>query len=445
MVFGITEYVATAAVFVCGFFIYIFATRMVSRRGYDLVSEQNKDLEHRLRASQVENASLQKRVDELSEELRAARERMLSLEVENKSLTKMNMQLDEFSKLIDGQCKVHFENLANKIFDEKIDKFNRTSKEGLGQVLEPMKENMELLKRKLEESFLRYGQEQFSLKNEIKRIVLANERITLQAEGLTNALKGDNKMQGNWGEVVLQRVLEDSGLRRDCDYKVQSSGMNLTGVDGGRQYPDVVVLLPDNKHIVVDSKVSLVHYERYCSECGGEAAKLSHLKSFVNSVRGHVNDLSGKRYSDIVGINAPDFVLMFIPIESAYFLMVRADPELHGHAWAKKIVIVCPSTLLATLKTIESLWRLERQNRNTMEIARQGGALYDKVAGFVNEMQKLGKQINSVGTVYEEAMKKLSEGHGNILARTRTLKSLGVKTSKNMEVGIIDSDCEAGQ
>ncbi|AGR81290.1 rmuC family protein [Anaplasma phagocytophilum str. ApWI1] len=425
---------------ICVFFITYFIStkgRVAERSYYDVVIEK-AGLEERLRENLEENAGLKQKIQNLHLELQEARDKALVLDIEKKNLERTNMQFDAFLKSVDEQTKLHFENLANKIFDEKMNKFSKMSREGLHYLLEPVKENMQILKKELEEAFVRQGKEQFSLKNEIQRIVLANERITLQAENLASALKGNNKLQGSWGEVILEKVLEDSGLRRDQDYKMHSAGMSLTGITGGKQYPDVVVLLPEDKHIVVDSKVSLVHYERYCSEKQDENLRLAHLKQFVHSVRSHVNDLAGKRYTDIDSLNTPDFVLMFIPIESAYFLMVRADTELHGYAWCKKVVIVCPSTLLATLRTIESLWRLEKQNRNTLEIARQGGALYDKIAGFIQDMQKLGKQLDVAGCVYRDAMKKLSEGHGNILSRTKNLKNLGVKASKSLEIEAVD-------
>ncbi|MFV9877900.1 MAG: DNA recombination protein RmuC [Anaplasma ovis] len=417
---------------------YIFALRTrVSSRTYGDVSVAKRHLEEKLQVVEGENTSLRQEVQALQLKLQDAKDRALVLEVEKKNLEQAGAQLDSFLKCVDEQCRAHFENLANRIFDEKVDKLNKMSREGLSGVLEPVRENMKALKRELEEAFIRHGKEQFSLKNEIQRIVLANEKITLQAEGLANALKGETKIQGNWGEVILERVLEDSGLRRGQDYKLHGAGMGLQGVDGGKQYPDVVILLPGDKHIIVDSKVSLVHYEKYCSE-KQEDARLTHLKHFVGSVRAHISDLSSKRYSDVESINAPDFVLMFIPIESAYFLAVQADAELHKYAWYRKIVVVCPSTLLATLKTVESLWRLENQNRNTLEIARQGGALYDKIASFIQDMQKLGKQIDTAGSAYRDVMKKLSEGHGNILARTKSLKNLGVRTSKSLEVDVVD-------
>ncbi|MGN7661681.1 MAG: DNA recombination protein RmuC [Anaplasma sp.] len=443
MMLDVTWYTVSMFVIeaVCVFSVaYVVALRtMVSNKVYSGVSIEKRNLEEKLQEVKSENCALRQEIQDLHIRLQEAKNKALVLEVEKKNLEKSTTQLDTFLKFVDEQCKVHFENLANQIFEEKVNKLSKISREGLSVVLEPVKENMNMLKRELEEAFIRHGKEQFSLKNEIQRIVLANEKITLQAEGLANALKGETKIQGNWGEVVLERVLEDSGLRRGQDYKLHGAGMDLRGIEGGgKQYPDVVVLLPGDKHIIVDSKVSLVHYERYCSETQ-EGARSTYLKHFIHSIRSHINDLSDKRYSDVERLNAPDFVLMFIPIESAYLLAVRGDTELHRYAWCKKIAVVCPSTLLATLKTVESLWRLENQNRNTLEIARQGGALYDKIAAFIQDMQKLGRQMDVASGVYREAMKKLSEGQGNILTRTKNLKSLGVKTSKSLEADIVES------
>ena len=242
-------------------------------------------------------------------------------------------------------------------------------------------------------------------------------------------LKGDIKIQGNWGEMILEKILENSGLRKNQDYILHAAGMHLQDSEGNKQQPDAIINLPENKHLIIDSKVSLVHYEKYFST-KSEELKSNLLKQFVASIRSHVNVLSCKKYQDIEKLKAPDFVLMFIPIEGAYSLAMQEDMMLHNYAWNRKIVIVCPSTLLATLKTIESLWKLEYQNRNTMEIARQGGALYDKIVGFISDMQKLGKQMNILHSVYNDAMKKLSEGQGNILSRTENLRLLGIKTSK---------------
>lgn len=333
---------------------------------------------------------------------------------------------------LEGKFALQFENLANRIFDEKTASFKRDSHEGLAQLLAPLRERLNEFQKKVEDS----SKEQYSLKNEIKTIVEMNERMHLQTESLTRALKGDVKAQGNWGEIMLEKILEDSGLRKDEDYVLQGVSMGLRHVEGGQSIrPDVIVKLPEDKHIIIDSKVSLTAYERYCAT-EDELARAASLKEFIASLRNHVAGLESKRYQDSDRLGTPDFVLMFLPVEGAYSLAVQKDPGLHSFAWDKKIVIVCPSTLFATLKTISSVWRLEQQNKNADEIARQGGNLYDKIVGFLEDMQSIGDRLNATQKTYDEAFKKLSTGTGNILKRTQDLKALGLKTSKKLPKGM---------
>ena len=339
---------------------------------------------------------------------------------------------------LEEKFSLQFENLANRIFDEKTNKFKKESQEGIGNLLNPLRERLQEFQKKIDDSFGNQMKEQISLKEEIKHIASINAQMSQQTENLTKALKGDVKAQGNWGEVILEKILESSGLRKDIEYKTQGSSMGLRHVDDGSLIkPDVIIMLPEDKHIIVDAKVSLTAYERYCgTDDAGDRAR--YLKEYLLSIRGHVNGLAQRRYSDNDKLGTPDFVLMFMPIEGAYSLAMQEDATLHSFAWEKKIVIVCPSTLFVTLKTIESVWRLEKQNRNTQEIVRQGSGLYDKVVGFVEEMQELGSKINATQKVYDEAFKKLSTGTGNIVKRTQDLKALGVKTSKVMPKELAD-------
>ena len=339
---------------------------------------------------------------------------------------------------LEEKFSLQFENLANRIFDEKNDRFKKESQEGLGNLLNPLRERLQEFQKKIDDSFGAQAREQISLKEEIKHIVSVNEKMSQQTENLTRALKGDVKAQGNWGEVILEKILESSGLRKDIEYKTQGASMGLRHVDDGSLIkPDVIIMLPEDKHIIIDAKVSLTAYERYCgTEDAGERAR--YLKEYLLSIRAHVNGLAQRRYPDADKLGTPDFVLMFMPIEGAYSLALQEDPALHSFAWDKKIVIVCPSTLFVTLKTIDSVWRLEKQNRNTQEIVRQGSGLYDKIVGFVEEMQELGNKINAAQNVYNEAFKKLSTGQGNIIKRTQDLKALGVKTSKDLPRQLLD-------
>ncbi|CAI27916.1 DNA recombination protein rmuC homolog [Ehrlichia ruminantium str. Gardel] len=408
---------------------FIALKTRISKFDYRILNINKNMLEERIKNLEIENSQLKDRNDILNVELCNVKSRITEIEYEKKNLENtVNLYKSEFST-IDEKYKLCFENLANRIFEEKTDKFNKISQENLSNILNPLQEHINLFKKKVEDSFNIHNQEQFLLKKEIQRIVLANEKITLQAENLANVLKGDIKIQGNWGEMILEKILENSGLRKNQDYVLHATGMNLQDSEGNKQQPDAIINLPENKHLIIDSKVSLIHYEKYFVT-KSEESKNNLLKQFIASIRSHVNVLSCKKYQDIEKLKTPDFVLMFIPIEGAYSLAMQEDLMLHNYAWNKKIVIVCPSTLLATLKTIESLWKLEYQNRNTMEIARQGGALYDKIIGFISDMQKLGKQMGILHNVYNDAMKKLSEGHGNILSRTENLKLLGIKTSK---------------
>ncbi|MEZ0226146.1 MAG: DNA recombination protein RmuC [Alphaproteobacteria bacterium] len=334
---------------------------------------------------------------------------------------------------------LQFENLANRIFQEKSATFKKESQEGLGQLLNPLREKLQEFQKKVDDSFGQQAKEQFSLRKEIENIVSVNEKMSLQTENLTKALKGDVKAQGNWGEVMLEKILEESGLRRDDDYTLQGAELGLKDAEGRAQKPDVIVNLPENKHIIVDAKVSLTHYERYCA-AEDDAARGAALKEFLASIRAHVAGLEQRRYQDTGKLGTPDLVLMFMPVEGAYSLAVQEDAGLHSNAWDRKVVIVSPVTLFATLRTIASLWRIERQNRNTLEIARQGGMLYDKVAGFVKDMDDLGKKLASAHEVYDKAYKNLTTGPGNIVKRTQDLQALGVKTSKTLPQSLIEDE-----
>jgi DNA recombination protein RmuC len=369
-----------------------------------------------LKLSEDERAKLEQRNEELSQQL------LQRVAVE---------QMEE-------KFTLQFENLANRIFEEKNERFKKDSHEGISNLLGPLRERLQEFQKKVDDSFGNQVKEQISLKKEIENIVAVNAKMSQQTENLTKALKGDVKAQGNWGEVILEKILESSGLRKGTDYILQGSSLGLRHVeDGTIAKPDVVIMLPEDKHIIVDAKVSLTAYDRYCStEDASERARF--LKEYLLSIRAHVNGLEQRRYQDTEKLGTPDFVLMFMPIEGAYSLAVQEDSSLHSYAWDKKIVIVCPATLFATLKTIASVWRLELQNKHAQEIARQGGNLYDKVVGFVEEMQDLGGKLSAAQNVYNEALKKLSTGQGNVIKRAQDLKALGLKSSKNMPKNLVE-------
>ncbi len=399
----------------------------------------NATLETRIVQHKGMGGALENENKYLNRDLQNARENLVRKEVQNESyevqIEKSKADLKAMEETLIGK----FENLSNKIFEEKSQKFKIQSQESLKELLSPLKDKIVDFEKKVNDSFGTQAKEQFSLKEQIKNIVEVNEKMTLQAEGLANALKGDSKTQGDWGEIILEKILEDSGLRKGADYSVQGGGMNLRDVDDRLQKPDVIVNLPENKHVIIDSKVSLTHYERFYSE-DEENARPVHLKQFLGSIKKHIGDLEQRRYQDTEKLGTPDFVLMFIPIEAAYILAVQEGEELQNYAWNKKVILVCPTTLFATLRTVASVWRLELQNKNALDIAKQGGQLYDKIEGFVKDMQAIGRQLDTVGKTYHGAMNKLSGGHGNILRRTEKLKELGAKTSKSLPTELLDID-----
>lgn len=327
-----------------------------------------------------------------------------------------------------------FENLAQKILDEKSEKFTQQNKLNLEIILNPLREKIKDFETKVEASHKDSLEKNASLKQQIEDLSKLNEKINQEAHNLTKALKGDQKMQGNWGEVILERIMEKSGLERDREYFIQKSFLTE---DNRRVQPDVIINLPENKSIVVDSKVSLVAFERYFNE-EDESLKPRFLKEHVNSVRSHVKSLSEKQYQNIYEITTLDFVLLFIPIESAFTATIQSDSEIFNEAFERNIVIVSPSTLLATLRTIASIWKFEHQNRNALEIARQGGALYDKFVGFTEDLISIGKNLDKTKSDYNEAMKKLYDGSGNLVRRVETLKQLGAKTSKSISQQLIE-------
>lgn len=374
------------------------------------------------------------------------KDKLVALETEIREYTAMTARLESEKsalneKLRDQQdnlksAQAQFEVLANKIFDEK----NTQSKKNLIELLNPLREELGGFKKHISDSFGNHAKEQFALKEEIARIVKVSNEMKFQTESLSKALKGDSKTQGNWGEVMLERILEASGLRKGEDYVPQAAGMGLKHPEtGGTQKPDIVIKLPEGKHAIIDSKVSLTAYERYCAETE-DAAKPAHLQQFLQSIKAHVSGLEQRRYQDTAGLDSPDYVMMFIPIEGAYAMAMQLDTELHAHAWDRKIIIVCPSTLFAILKIIASMWKFERQNRNADEIAARGGKLYDKVAGFVEDMLNIGRAIGKAQDTYDDAFKKLSSGTGNILRQTEQLKELGVKNAKELPQQLLSDD-----
>lgn len=331
-----------------------------------------------------------------------------------------------------------FENVAEKLLKEKSKEFIDVNRNNLDMILNPLKENLKAFEDKVDKVYNMEAAERNTMKGVITQLMELNKQISDEASNLTKALKGDNKKQGNWGEVILEKVLERSGLVRDREYRLQAS---ITGLDGTRLQPDAIIDLPDNKHLVIDSKVSLIAYERLVN-CETEEDRKLFSKAHVESIRGHVHNLSTKNYHDLYQINSPDFVLLFVPIESSFSHAVQIDAELFSDAWDKRVVIVSPSTLLATLRTIASMWKQERQNKNVLEIARLSGSMYDKFVGFVSDMESIGKNIKQSQTAYDAALNKLVDGNGNLTRTAEKIRSLGAKANKQIDQKYIGDETE---
>jgi DNA recombination protein RmuC len=395
------------------------------------------------------NKHLQEDNIEKESELIVEREKTFKLNSDLSSLQadydnlqeKLAEQKGEIEELQEKFIK-EFENLANKIFEEKSSKFTEQNKTNLKEILDPLKERISEFQNKVEETNKESIDRNAALRQQLSSLKEMNLQMSQDAQNLTNALKGEVKTMGNWGEMILERILEISGLEKDREYIIQES---VTTEDGKRLQPDVIVKLPDKKNIIIDSKVSLLAYEKYTS-LDDEKEKQIVLKEHISSIRSHLKNLSSKGYQNLYQNESLDFVLMFIPIEGAFALALQNDNSLYNYAFGEmNIIIVSPTTLLATLRTIENIWKQEYQSRNVIEIAKQSGALYDKFVGFVDDLIDIGNRMDQAKNSYEGAMKKLSEGTGNLVNRAERIKKLGAKTSKSLPQKILDrSDVEEG-
>jgi DNA recombination protein RmuC len=329
-----------------------------------------------------------------------------------------------------------FELIASRILEEKSNKFAEHNRANMDLIINPLRENIKAFEEKVEKVYKSESDERNVLKGHINQLIEQSNLMSLETQNLTRALKGDNKKQGNWGEIILERVLERSGLVKDQEYRIQAS---IETFDGTRFQPDIVINLPDDKHLIIDAKVSLVAYDRFIA-CEIEEEKELHVKQHIASIRTHVTGLSSKNYAELYSVNSPDFVMLFIPIESCFSIAVQKDADLFNYAWDKRVVIVSPSTLLATLRTIASIWKQERQNRNVMEIARLSGEMYDKFVGFIGDMDGIGKNIRQSQDAYDRAFNKLSNGRGNLVITAEKIKKLGAKTGKQLDNRLIGED-----
>ncbi|MCQ8850292.1 DNA recombination protein RmuC [Alteromonas stellipolaris] len=327
------------------------------------------------------------------------------------------------------RLQTQFENLANKIFDEKSATYQTQSKHNIEAVLAPFKSQLDGFKQQISEQHIREGQERASLKTEILSLKALNQRITEEASALTNALKGDNKKQGNWGEVILERILKESGLREGHEFETQVSAQSE---QGRRLQPDVVVHLPNDKDVIIDSKVSLAAYEQYFN-CDDDASRKQYLSAHVASIKGHIKGLGAKEYQSLKGLRTLDYVLLFIPIEPAFLLAIEEEPDLVSLALNHNIMLVSPTNLLVALRTINNIWQYEYQNQNAQLIAEQAGKLYDKFVGFVSDIEKIGKALDTAHGSYDAAMNKLSSGRGNLVRQVEKFREMGVQPNKRLD------------
>ncbi|MBK6446784.1 MAG: DNA recombination protein RmuC [Bacteroidetes bacterium] len=429
-----------AGMFIGGLLAWLFLKNKDGENQQSLnlrIAELDKDrsvLADRVQQSVLQNESV--RAQNEKERLEFVNLNALLAQQETTNLNlqeKLTMQKQELEQLQQRFTK-EFENLANKILEEKSQKFTEQNKNQLDIILNPLKDKIRDFEQKVENVYKVESAERNSLKGEIKSLIELNKQISEEANNLVKALKGDTKKQGNWGELILEKILERSGLVKDEEYKMQVSTQNE---QGSRIQPDAVIYLPDSKHIIVDSKVSLIAYEAMINAPDDESREQS-LRDHILSVRNHIKGLSEKSYQSSADFTSPDFVLLFMPIESSFGIAVQADNELFNFAWDRKIVIVSPSTLLATLRTISSIWKQERQTRNAMEIARQGGALYDKFKNFVDDLIEVGKKMDGAKSSYSEAMNKLTTGNGNLIKKIEDIRKLGAKATKELPPSLIE-------
>ncbi|WP_353661484.1 DNA recombination protein RmuC [Hydrogenimonas sp. SS33] len=424
------------------------------RAEIEALEEKRQALDEALQEAKLAVATLQERVtrlktferelersdaelDQAREENGALRQEIARLQTQLEEERKQTaLRLEELKGAREAMQK-EFKVLASRIMEENSRRFGDLSKERVEAVLNPLKEQVGEFKKRLEAVHTEETKSVSALMSEIRNLKAINQKISEDAINLTRALKGESKTQGVWGEMVLERVLEASGLREGEEFEREVS---LQDGDRRRFRPDVIVHLPDERDIVIDAKTSLVAYERYVNE-EDEEKKALYARHHLEAVKNHIDRLADKSYTRLDGINTLDFIFMFMPIEGALMLALQSDPTLYDKAFSKHIVLVSPTTLLVALRAVENTWRNERQNRNALEIARQAGALYDKFAGFAEELEKVGKQLDTLQRTYEGAWKKLYEGRGNLVRQVQKLRELGARASKQMPKKLAD---EAG-
>jgi DNA recombination protein RmuC len=413
---------------------------------FNLKTEAFQELSRNHAAARIKAESLQEQIvrqteeisnlinerKQLQQELTIYREKSVDLEKENKyqkeMLEKQKGELEEIGSKFSNEFKL----LADKILEDKSKRFTELNQNNIERLLKPLGENILQFQKKVEEVYDRESKERFSLGKEVEKLVVLNQKISEEANNLTNALKGQVKQQGNWGEMILESILEKSGLAKDREYFVQES---IKVDDGKRLQPDVIIAYPDNRKVIIDSKVSLVAYERYCSSTDTNDQNRA-LAEHLRSIRSHIDALSHKSYQDYVG--SLDFVMMFVPIEPAFMLAMQTDSDLWNYAYTRRVLIISPTNLIAALKMIYDLWQREYQNRHAIEIAERGGQLYDKFVGFIESLTSVGENLGRSHKSYEQAMNQLTSGKGNLVAQAQKLKDLGAKAKKSIPSSILD-------
>ncbi len=391
---------------------------------------------------------LDEQLRKLAEDLAAERGKVLELSSAlskshadssnlDEKLRTQKAEIEELHRNITEQ----FQNIANRILLDNSQVLKQQHKQELSDILDPLKEKIDRFERRVDDTHKETIKENQSLKEQIAGLQKLNQSIGEEAKNLTTALKGQSKVQGSWGEIILERILEKSGLVKDREYVVQSS---MAGEDGRRLQPDVIVNLPDNKQLIIDAKVSLNAYDRFCSAGEGEDRDVA-LREHLLSIRKHIKELGQKNYQALYQIKSPDFVFMFVPIEPAFNLAIQTDNELYNDAFERNIVIISASTLWASLRIIANLWRQENQNRHALEIARQGGELYDKFVGFVEDLVELGRKMQGAEKSYQDAMNKLHKGRGNLVRRAEEMRSLGARSAKTLPAGLLERTEDDGK
>jgi len=376
-----------------------------------------------MRHSLADTAALRDKVTSLTADLAAAK-------TDERHQQELLQKQKEETEQLQKRLTAEFENIANKVLQQRQEDFSAQSSKQIGDMLLPLNERIKDFKEQVSNAFNQETREKASLQAELKQLIALNQTLSKDATNLTQALKGDVKKQGNWGEFILEKVLEASGLRKGIEYERE---VVMHGVEGDTLRPDVIIRMPDNKQIIIDSKVSLVAYEQL-QHAETEEQYKALLKTHIESLKQHVKELYDKQYQRATGLNTPDFVLMFVPIEASYSAAIQADSSLYDYALERKIVIVSPTTLLATLHTISYVWKQENQSKNALEIARLAGAMYDKLCGAMEDFHKVQKSIDAAQSAYNETLKKLSEGNGNVLRTADRIRELGAKTSKSLPI-----------